>query len=66
MVSEASTTVLFAEKVNDGEGYTGLGMLAVAWSSSTESYWQSLRVAEAARGLGVAKLLFQVAAQPSP
>lgn len=53
-------TVLFVDDAKSGKG---LGMMAVIWSSPTESYWQSLRVAEAARTRGIAKLLFQVAAQ---
>ena len=41
----------------------GLGMMAVSWSSPTESYWQSLRVAGTCRGRGIANILFKIAAQ---
>ena len=33
-------------------------MMAIMWASPTESYWQSLRVAKAARGRGIAAILF--------
>ena len=59
MVTDPHVSLLFV----DDENGKGLGMMAVVWSSSTESYWQSLRVAEAGRGRGVAKLLFNVAAR---
>ena len=59
MVGDPGLTLMF---VDDANG-KGLGMMAVAWSSPTESYWQSLRIATAARGRGVAKLLFQTAAR---
>ena len=59
MVNDDNFLLLFAE---DAETAKGLGMMAVVWSSSTETYWQSLRVSEAARGRGIASRLFDVAA----
>jgi hypothetical protein len=47
----------------DGADGKGLGMMVVMWSNASESYWQSLRVAEAARGRGVAAILFRAAAK---
>ena len=38
-------------------------MMCIVWSSPSESYWQSLRVAQSARGRGIAQLLFNIAAQ---
>jgi len=58
-VKSPNTTVLFAE---DPQSKTGLGIITIAWVSAKESYWQSLRVSVAARGRGVAKLLFKHAA----
>lgn len=59
MVEDEDVLLLFAE---DAETAKGLGMMAVVWSSPTESYWQSLRVSQAARGRGIASRLFDVAA----
>jgi len=59
-VADPGYTVLFAETT---ARKTGLGIFALAWSSPTESYWQSLRVSQEARGRGVAGLLFTFAAQ---
>ena len=59
MVGDPTTTMLFVE---DAEG-SGLGMMCIVWSSPSESYWQSLRVAQSARGRGIAQLLFNIAAQ---
>ena len=47
--------------VDDTQLQTGLGMMAIVWSSSTESYWRSLRVAESARERGIASILFRTA-----
>ena len=58
-VADPNYTVLFVEQQQGA----ALGTMAIAWSSGTESYWEALRVAEAARGRGVAALLFQTAAQ---
>ena len=59
MVGDPTTTMLFVED----EAGTGLGMMCVVWSSPTESYWQSLRVSQSARGRGIAQLLFNIAAK---
>ena len=63
-VSDPNYTVLFAETL-DG---VGLGMTIIAWSGSSldgvgQSYWQSLRVAQASRGRGIASLLFKLSAR---
>ena len=63
-VSDPNYTVLFAETL-DG---IGLGMTIIAWSGSSldgvgQSYWQSLRVAQASRGRGIASLLFKLSAR---
>ena len=60
MADDPNCTLLFAE---DAETNQGLGMMAVMWSSETESYWQSLRVAQAARGRALAARLFDCAAR---
>jgi len=59
MVADPTATVLFV----DGADGKGLGMMVVMWSNASESYCQSLRVAEAARGRGVAAILFRAAAK---
>ena len=60
MVADPEVLLLFAE---DARLQTGLGMLAIAYSSDSESYWKMLRVAEAARQRGIASLLFRAAAK---
>ena len=58
MVADPDVLLLFAE---DARLQTGLGMMAIAYSSDSESYWKSLRVAEAARQRGIASILFRAA-----
>ena len=59
MVADPDVLLLFAEDARQ----TGLGMLAIAYSSDSESYWKMLRVAEAARQRGTASILFRAAAK---
>ena len=59
MVEDEDVLLLFAEDAETGKG---LGMMAIVWSSPVETYWQSLRVSQAARGRGIASRLFDVAA----
>ena len=60
-VSDPGYTWLFVTTADEKK--EGLGMIAVAWSSPTASYWQSLRIASHARGRGLAKILFHMAAK---
>jgi hypothetical protein len=57
MVDDPDVLLLFV----DDTQLTGLGMMAIVWSSDTESYWRSLRVAESARERGIASILFRTA-----
>ena len=59
-VASPEYTVLLAEDAADKKG---LGIFAIAWASPTETYWQSLRVSQEARGRGIATLIFKYAAQ---
>ena len=63
MVEDEDVLLLFAEDAETGKG---LGMMAIVWSSPRETYWQSLRVSQAARGRGIASCLLDVAAQIEP
>merc|ERR1711966_264633 len=61
MTADKNISVIFAETTT--EQSEALGMLAVNWSSETESYWGNLRVSASARGNGIARLLFGLAAR---
>ena len=59
-ISDPDFSVLYAEDAETGKG---LAMVIVVWASSDETYVQMLRVGAAARGSGVANLLFRVGAK---
>lgn len=59
-VTDTDVTVLFAEDAETGKG---LAIVMIVWASSDETYVQMLRVSAAARGSGVANLLFRVGAR---
>lgn len=59
-VTDPRTLVVFAE---EAETRCPLGMNAVTFSYGEESFWHSLRVGEASRGKGLAKILFKECAR---